>query len=341
ARRQAPGVVAALAHLLFGLRAEERHPEPRLTSDGRRYVPGGQTAAVVRAGQRPGRRGPAPAAALERRLGADVRSAAPDAEGPCDRAARRLAARLGGLPAPDRAGARRDRPGALAESALPRALRGRARAPLVARRLRRRGSGSEPRLRRAGGLGGRAREDADPRRHAAVRTGARRPGAAGRGRPRRARGLVHEGVLPRPGAGRPASLPRPREPRAPGPPARGRRAPRVRRRADVGRQSRRPGDERGAPRRRRRRARLRPNRGAGGRRAPRRGAWRTGATLGPRAPVAQGIERSPAEAEARGSNPLGRKAVGETPVSPTKCLSPAGALTSVVSRRSVTGAAVP
>ena len=55
---------------------------------------------------------------------------------------------------------------------------------------------------------------ADRGRHAAVRPRDRRPRPAGRGRSRRARRLVHEGLLPGPGADRAPALPRQGEPAA-------------------------------------------------------------------------------------------------------------------------------
>ena len=60
----------------------------------------------------------------------------------------------------------------------------------------------------------------DPCRHARLGQGDRRPRPARRGRPDRAGGQLHEGLLSGPGADRAAALPRPREPR----PARARAA---------------------------------------------------------------------------------------------------------------------
>ena len=80
----------------------------------------------------------------------------------------------------------------------------------------------------------------------------------------------------------------------------------VRRGADPRRQGRRADHERGRRRRRRDRARLRAARGARRRGAPPRLRLRDTATLSLPAPVAQGIERCPAEAEVARSNRAGR-----------------------------------
>ena len=69
----------------------------------------------------------------------------------------------------------------------------------------------------------RARAAAHRGGDAALRPRDRRPRPAGRGRARRARGLVHQGLLPGPGAGRAAAPPRQGEP--PAARARGRRRP--------------------------------------------------------------------------------------------------------------------
>ena len=83
------------------------------------------------------------------------------------------------------------------------------------RRLRRRGlrvlGQGRPRGRRLQG----ARADADRGRHTGLGQGARRLGSAGRGRARGDAHLVHEGLLPRPGAGRAPAPPRPPESRSP------------------------------------------------------------------------------------------------------------------------------
>ena len=116
-----------------------------------------------------------------------------------------------------------------------------------------------------------------------------------------------KGCYPGPGARCPPPLPRPPEPRAAGARARGRRAARLRRRARrldgkaVGRDH-----ERGRRRRRRARTRLRAPRGPGRRRPLSRLAIGDAATLILPAPVAQGIERCPAEAEVARSNRAGR-----------------------------------
>ena len=137
---------------------------------------------------------------------------------------RGLAARAGRLPAPDRAGARRGRPRAAARMRFAAKVRDRARgAPSTI--VFGAPTGSRTRgLRRASRRG--ARRPAEPTMgddelevlriragDAALRPRDRRPRAAGRGRARRACGLVHEGLLPGPGADRAAALPRPREPR--------------------------------------------------------------------------------------------------------------------------------
>ena len=83
----------------------------------------------------------------------------------------------------------------------------------------------------------------------------RRPGRAGR--------LVHEGLLPRPGADRAAALPREGEPPSSHSAARGRRNAPTRCRGRARRKGRWPCDECGVGRC----TRLRPNRGSGGRRA--------------------------------------------------------------------------
>ena len=83
--------------------------------------------------------------------------------------------------------------------------------------------------------------------------------------------------------------------------------PRVRRRADVRGEGGRPCHEHGARSRARSdRARLRSRRGPGGRRARTRESRREVARLPLPAPVAQGIERCPAEAEVASSNLAGR-----------------------------------
>src|SRR5581483_6062652 len=108
-----------------------------------------------------------------------------------------------------------------------------------------------------------------------------------------------QGLLPGAGAGRPPALPRQGQP--PAARARARRRPRPRDSRAARREGGRPRDER----RRRPRARLRAGRGS-----RRRGAdgrrRRRAATLAHRAPVAQGIERCPAEAEVACSNHAGR-----------------------------------
>ena len=109
---------------------------------------------------------------------------------------------------------------------------------------------------------------------------------------------------------RAAPLPRPSEPRPAGSRAGGHRDPRLRRRADARRQGRGAGHELRRGRRPRARARVRPSRG------PRRGRPPPGlpdgeaATLFLPAPVAQGIERCPAEAEVARSNRAGRTTWG-------------------------------
>ena len=115
---------------------------------------------------------------------------------------------------------------------------------------------------RAGRRG--ARAPPHPRAHAALGHRDRRRDPARRGRPRRPRGLLHQGLLPGPGAARAAAAPRPRQPQ----PARAR----ARRRAGAPggrdrprRPRRRPGHELGA------RARARLRQGRGTRRRRRRG----------------------------------------------------------------------
>ena len=112
-----------------------------------------------------------------------------------------------------------------------------------------------------------------------------------------------KGCYPGPGAGGAAPLPGPREPLAPGLPDRSRRAAALRRRDRARREGGRSPHERRCRSRQGRRPRLRADRGAGfGLRIDLGVAGYNDSS----APVAQGIERSPAEAEARGSNPLGR-----------------------------------
>ena len=185
-------------------------------------------------------------------VGRVVRGAPADAEGADRRADGRLAPRRGRLPAPHRARGRRASRARAAPVALRGEVRDRARGAPLGRRARTdepveptRARPAEPRLRRPGrraarrraargrraDRGGRARAPADPRPHAAPRPRARRPRDAGRGRPRGARDQLHEGLLPGPGAGRAAPLPRPPEPRPPRRRARRRRASRLRRRA--------------------------------------------------------------------------------------------------------------
>ncbi len=82
--------------------------------------------------------------------------------------------------------------------------------------------------------------------------------------------------------------------------------PGVRRRGRVRGQAGRPRDERRPRRRPHRRARLRARRGARGGRSRRRGRKSPLARLNHPAPVAQGIERCPAEAEVASSNLAGR-----------------------------------
>ncbi len=114
ARRQASGVVAGFAHLLFRLGAEHVSTVTTTMRD-RDTAP----ASFVRVAG-PRRRGVPRPDGLERRRGARpgrvVRGAAADAEGARDRAARRAAARPRGLPAPDRARARRARAGRAASA---------------------------------------------------------------------------------------------------------------------------------------------------------------------------------------------------------------------------------
>ena len=130
----------------------------------------------------------------------------------------------------------------------------------------------------------------------------RRPGAARRGGARRAGGQLHEGLLPRPGAGRAAPLPRPRQPRAARARARRRRrSPETR----VVLHGKAVGRVTSAVR-----TALSPSPtsrvevpedaelAVGARSHP--------ATLTLPAPVAQGIERCPAEAEVASSNLAGR-----------------------------------
>ena len=203
--------------------------------------------------------GPGAEEYLDRMLSNDVAALGPGEsceallltrEGARDRAARRAAARARGLPAPDRARARRARP----DRAAPLPLRGegrdRAGGAHLARRLRRRrgfrpSDYGEPAAEvldaraRADRHAGRARAAPHPGGHAGVGEGDRRPGSAGRGRADRARGQLHEGLLSGPGADRAAALPRARQPRAPRADARGaagarRRARRTRARPSAG-----------------------------------------------------------------------------------------------------------
>ena len=117
----------------------------------------------------------------------------------------------------------------------------------------------------------------------------------------RARGQLHEGLLSGPGADRAAALPRPREPGAAG--ARARRSSRSPRRSCLRGQERRPDHERRA---RRGGAlalayvRREVPEDAELRRRPVDGDAAT--LIRSRAPVAQGIERCPAEAEVASSN---------------------------------------
>ena len=143
-------------------------------------------------------------------------------------------------------------------------------------------------------------------RYAALRPRDRRPRPSGRSGPGSARDRLREGLLPGPGADRAAALPRSRQPLAARPRARRRRATRVRRGARLRRKGGRPRDERGSRWRRRHRAGVRPQGGSRGcdSRAPR--PRRDAARLGFPAPVAQGIERCPAEAEVASSNLAGR-----------------------------------
>ena len=110
-----------------------------------------------------------------------------------------------------------------------------------------------------------ARAAPDPRGHAGLGQGDRRPHPPRRGRPDRARGQLHEGLLSRPGADRAAALPRPCESR----PARARadELPALGHRARLRGQGGRPDHERRARRRPRRCARLRPSGSPPGRRA--------------------------------------------------------------------------
>ena len=311
AGRQPRRVVSAPPHLPLGPRPEHgAYTSPDGSVATKAYV---RPRAYVRV-QGPGRGRLAAADGLERRArGAGVRGAAADAEGARDRAARRLAARRGRLPAPHRARARRDRArapdadadrGDAARSSsrstpppivLGRPTAGSRRATTASRRSRcstRRSTAAPPdeELERLRILArtprwGREIDEARP---------------SGRGGPRRARDLVHEGLLPGPGADRAAALTA---------------ATRTARcacsrstAAAPGGDEVRLGEQGGRPRHERRarpRARLRPRRGAGRRRARGRGPPRA-ATLTRPAPVAQGIERCPAEAEVASSNLAGR-----------------------------------
>ena len=246
---------------------------------------------------------------------ATLRGADPDAEGPRDRAAPRLAPRRRRLPAADRARARRGR-------ACP--------SDADAHRLRSARSSSRSTPRRScsaaadgiptadygvpavevldGDLGAQPADDELERlrilaRHAALGPRARRGDPAGRGRastsaPSRSRRAAtrarsrsracHTAATSTARSACSSSTARPRA-----------QADEVGHGGRVGRprHERRPGPG----------ARLRPRRGSRGRRARRGGPPRAD-TLTLLAPVAQGIERCPAEAEAASSNLAGRMA---------------------------------
>ena len=154
----------------------------------------------------------------------------------------------------------------------------------------------------------RAGATADPGAHTALGPRDRRGDPAGRGWARRARGLVHERLLSGAGAARPTPQSRARQSHAARARAR-RRARASDRRGAVRGRRRRPGHERSS------RDLRSPTSASRCRKAPRSRskAARRGYTDPPPAPVAQGIERCPAEAEVASSNLAGRiRAVGST-----------------------------
>ena len=267
----------------------------------------------VRAGAGPGRGRLPEADGLERRPGRGLRRcAAPHAEGARDRAAARLAPRRRRLPAAHRARARRARSARSSRAcASPRSARS-------SRRSTSRRSCS------AAQTGSRTATTACPRSRCSTPTWTATPSSSGCGSRRRRRGTAASSTTASCPPRRASTSARSRSRRAaiPGqePIARQHYRGKVNRRlrvleveGDAGaRDARRARREGGRPRHergRRARARLRARRGAGRRRA-RRGRRAGAATLAARAPVAQGIERCPAEAEVASSNLAGRTRVG-------------------------------
>ncbi len=194
---------------------------------------GSEPTTGLRAGSGPGRRGLPAADGLERRHRGPLPGAAPHAEGARDRAARRRPPRARGLSAPDRARSRRD--GDRSTSPAPGSQRKSSIEPEEHESVIVMGSdsfewgtgipnhdyGSPPSrcsmARSHRTLNGRrARADADRGRYCSLGQGDRRSGPPRRGGPHRARRLVHEGLLPGPGADR-----------APAPPRQGERGLRV------------------------------------------------------------------------------------------------------------------
>ena len=249
--------------------------------------------------------------------GESVRGAAADPEGAGDRAPRRAPARARGLPAADGAGARRARSRRAAPLPLRREGRDRARGAHVARRLRRWDGGFRPPTTASRGRGARRRIEPtlSPEELELLRIQA---GTPAWGKEIDDRVLPAEAGLTERAVSFTKGCYPGQEPIARlhyrGHANRGLRVLRARGAlpapdAELLYEGKSVGRITSAARdgRRLRRARLRPARGPGGRRARSRpGSRLPSYTDHPRAPVAQGIERCPAEAEVARSNRAGR-----------------------------------
>ena len=190
--RQPRGVVARVGDLFLGSGAE--HARPRLVRDA-------CCGKVTRLRRRPRARcgGFPPADALQRRHPGALRRAAADREGEDRRAAPHPPPRRRGLPAPDRAGARRGRPhdapaGEVRRQVRDRAGRAQVGAGVGRGLLDRRGAAG--RRHRADGDRSRRRARADRGGRAGVGGGDRRLDPPGRGGSRPHAHLLHQGCYP-------------------------------------------------------------------------------------------------------------------------------------------------